>query len=360
MSDNKLQVALIGCGNMGQHYGEVYSAYDDVDLVAIAEYNDARRETVGERFGVKALYKNAEELFDDIVPDLAAVVLPVKYMKDAVIAAAQAGVKGVSAEKPIAATLADADAMIEACESRGIVFAGGSLQRAMREVQEAASWLKNRDYGQIVGASVHRFGGEISGGGCQHISVLRLLCDAEVGEVIAWGRPPVALAGDQDGDLYISGQFKMTNGVDVAVFAEETSSGGVEVWTEDALVSWDWGPPKIYQGFDNNGARILVERPYTDDPWRRFSYLGASVRSFIDAVRAGGGPLAVSGHDLRQALEVAIAAKLSALRHAAPVSLPLEDRSLTLYPTPGRWEGFDQQGRQRTVADDAQRWLGDP
>ena len=65
MSDNKLQVALIGCGNMGQHYGEVYSAYEDVELVASTEYNGVRRETLGECFGVK-------ELFDDIVPDLAA------------------------------------------------------------------------------------------------------------------------------------------------------------------------------------------------------------------------------------------------------------------------------------------------
>ena len=44
--------------------------------------------------------------------------------------------------------------------------------------------------------------------------------------------------------------------------------------------------------------------------------------------------MAVSGHDLRQSLEAAIAAKYSALWGSVPLSLPLEDRSLTLYPTP--------------------------
>ena len=55
-----------------------------------------------------------------------------------------------------------------------------------------------------------------------------------------------------------------------------------------------------------------------------------------------GSELAISGHDLRQALEVAIAATLSARWGSVPVKLPLEDRSLTLYPRPNRWLGGDE------------------
>ena len=77
--------------------------------------------------------------------------------------------------------------MVEACAARGVVFAGGNLQRAMNEVQEAASRLHAGEFGEITGASIHGFGGEISGGGCQHISVLRLFTTAEVAEIIAWG-----------------------------------------------------------------------------------------------------------------------------------------------------------------------------
>ena len=195
MADEKLRVAIIGCGRMGQEYAKFYSALDNTVIVAIAEYNDARRKVVGERFGVKRLYKDAEEMYQrmDEVPDLAVVVLPGKFIKDAVIASAQAGVRGVSTDKPIGARLSDVDEMIDTCEERGVVFHGGNLQRARADVQETASWLRNGDFGEVQGATVHDWGGEISGGGCQHIAVLRLLTQAEITEVIAWGKPQEAL-----------------------------------------------------------------------------------------------------------------------------------------------------------------------
>ena len=96
MNESKHRVAIIGCGRMGQVYADAYSTYPDTEIVAIAEYDADRRKAVGERYGVSALYPDAEALFTDVVPDVAAVILPVKYIKDAVIAAAEAGVKGVS------------------------------------------------------------------------------------------------------------------------------------------------------------------------------------------------------------------------------------------------------------------------
>ena len=246
MADDRFRVAIIGCGRLGQIYAEAYTTYPDTEIVAIAEHNSERRKVVGERFGVKALYPDAEALFGDIVPDVASVVLPVKYVKDAVIAVAEAGVKGASTDKPIAATLSDADEMVEACSSRGVVFSGGNLHRAMDEVQEAGSWIRSGKFGEVVGASVHRWGGEISGGGCQHISVLRLLAGAEVSEVITWGKPQEVLEGDGDSGLIVNGMFKMSDGMEVPVFGEETPYGGVDIWTEDTLIRWNWAPPEIY------------------------------------------------------------------------------------------------------------------
>ena len=142
---------------MGQYFTEVYRALPDTEVVAIAEWNDTRREIVGKRFGVKALFKDVNSMLREVVPDIAAVITPTKFMKEAVIACAEAGVKGVSTDKPIAARLSDADAMVDACEKRNVVFAGGNLQRAMWEVQHAGGRLRNGDYGPVKGAVVHRF-----------------------------------------------------------------------------------------------------------------------------------------------------------------------------------------------------------
>ncbi len=350
MSISKHTVAIIGCGRLGQHYAEVYQTLPNTELVAIAEYNPERRNAVGERFGINALFQDAEALFQEIVPDIAAVVLPGKFIKEAVIAAAESGVKGVSTDKPIGSRLSDVDEMIEVCETRGVVFAGGNLQRAISEVQEAARWLRNGDYGALNGASVHGWGGEISGGGCQHISVLRLLAQAEVTEVIAWGTPEEALKQDRDEGLIINGHFRLSNGLVCPVFGQRTPFSGVDVWTDEALVRWDWGAPEIYKGFDETGGRIKVDRPYTPLQYPRFTYMGTSILSFLDVLE-NGGELAISGHDLRQSLEVAIAARYSALWGSVPLKLPLEDRSLTLYPRAYRWLGGDQSDLPQSYKD---------
>ena len=350
MSDIKHRVAIIGCGRMGQNYAEAYTTYPDTEIVAIADANVQRRDVLGARFDVSALYPDVEALLRDIVPDIAVVVTPTKYMKDVVIACAEAGVKGISTEKPIAACLQDADAMVEVCAERGVVFAGGNLQRAMNEVQEAASRLHNGELGEIRGASVHGFGGEISGGGCQHISVLRLFTNAEVAEIIAWGTPPEALDAETDEGLIINGRFHLTNGLECTVFGTPTSCRGVDVWTDECLVRWDWNPPEIFKGYDPHGNRVRIDTNYNPYPWNEFSYLTGSIRSFLAAVDGNGHPW-ITGADLRQALEVAIAAKLSATRNSTPVKLPLEDRSLALYPRPYRWIGGDATGKPQSVTE---------
>ena len=342
------RVAIVGCGRMGQHYAEVYQALPDTDVVAIAEYDPERRRAVGERFGVGALFPDAAAMLREVVPDIAAVVLPGKYIKDAVVACAEAGGRGGSTDKPIGACLADVDAMVEVCRERGVVFAGGNLQRAMGQVQEAAAWLRAGQFGELTGASVHGWGGEISGGGCQHIAVLRLFTGSEITQVTAWGHPDEALRGDTDEGLIINGLLQLTNGLTCAVFGEPTPYRGVDVWSRDALVRWDWGPPEIYRGMADDGRRKEIERDYAPLAYPQFNYLGTSILSFLQVLE-NGGQLAISGHDLRQSLEVAIAAKFSALLGSIPLALPLQDRSLTLYPRPYRWLGGDQSGRPQSV-----------
>tara|TARA_B100000686_G_scaffold347309_1_gene435708 strand:+ start:2240 stop:3331 length:1092 start_codon:yes stop_codon:yes gene_type:complete len=351
VNDNKFRVAIIGCGRLGQHYGWCYDTFPDTEIVAIAEHNPDRLKRVGEIFGVKALYPDADSLLKEVVPDVASVVTPTKFMKDAVIACAEAGVKGVTTDKPIAARLSDADAMIEACASRGVVFGGGNLQRAMNELQETnRRFIRSGEIGDLVGASIHGFGGEISGGGCQHICVLTLLTDAVVQEVIAWASPAEALDQNHDEGLVINGRFLLSNGLQCQVFGQTTPSRGVDVWSQNGLVRWDWNPPEVYKGLTPTGQRQRVEFEFEFYEWSQFYYLTSSLRSFLATV-AGQGELFVSGDNLRHALEVAIACKQSALMGNIPVSLPLTDRSLALEPRRYRWLGGDADGKIQSMDD---------
>ena len=341
------RVGLIGCGAMGQIYADAYTTYPDTELVAIAEYDADRRTQMGERFRVSALFADAEALFKEVVPDIAVFVLPVQYNKEAVLAAVDAGVKAITTEKPMAATLADADAMVEACEANDIFFGGGNLHRAMNQVQEAAGWIKSGRYGDLIGASVHGWGNQVSGGGCQHISVLRLFTGAEIEEVIGWGAPLEALATGSDTGLTLSTSFRLSDGMACAGFGHGTPQAGVEVWSDSALVRWNWAPPEVYEGFDQEGRRRKLEVKYAPYEWDQFGYLTGSIRSFLAAVESGS-EMWISGHDLRQALEVAIASRESAARGSVPMRLPLEDRSLAIYPSAYRWIGGDFATEEET------------
>ena len=64
-----------------------------------------------------------------------------------VLACAEAGVKGISTDKPLAAVLANADEMVEICRKRGVVYSGGTMQRATHEVQEAARRIHAGEFG---------------------------------------------------------------------------------------------------------------------------------------------------------------------------------------------------------------------
>ena len=167
--------------------------------------------------------------------------------------------------------------------------------------------------------------------------------------------------------LNINGRFRLTSGLECQVFGAEAVAPhrGVEVWTEDALVRWDrHGEPltQIFQGFDAKGARKEVDHAYRPWSWDSVSkelgplldrighrgserhYVLAPITSLIDAV-AKGIPPRITGETQRHALEVAIASKMSAQRGSVPIKLPLEDRSLALYPRPYRWLGGDVSGR---------------
>ena len=346
MTEVKHRVAVVGCGWMGVYYVEAYSQYPDTEIVGIVESNPQRRKEIAERFGVRAAYADVETLLRDSVPDVVSIVTPTKYFKDVVIACAEAGVKGLSVEKPIGGVLSEVDEIVNVCEARGVVLAGGRVQRAIKEVQDVAGGVGAGRYGKIVGASVHNWGGgtQISGGGNQHVSVLRLLADAEVTEVIAWGKPLEALAGDTDEGITINGLFSLSNGVECPVFGTDTPyggfDGGVQVWSDHALIRAEsFASPEVFDGFDDTGARVRVDTPWQPGKDEEGA-LDGLLRSLLEAVSTGS-DLWISGHDLRQALEVAIAAKRSALLGNVPIKLPLDDRSLSLYPVRSRWLGQD-------------------
>ena len=86
----------------------------------------------------------------------------------------------------MATSLAEPDAMVEACASRGIYLAPGDAYRTMPQHWKVKSLIDSGELGEVQSINLYQ-SREISGGGCQGLSVLRLFAaDAEVDWVTGW------------------------------------------------------------------------------------------------------------------------------------------------------------------------------
>ena len=325
---------------MGIYYVEAFTEFTDCNLVALVDPRASRSKYLAQRFNVKHQFNDVKAMLARMVPDIVSVVTPTRFTPENVIACARAGVKIISAEKPIAASLKDADAMIQACQENHVVFAGGRLFRAMPEVQQAARLIRQGRIGAVKGACMW-LGNELSGNAVQPISIVRLFAGAEGSSGIGWIDPPEVAEGESD-TCHALGVLQFENGLCCNVFGDSPSYRSVEIWGSEGMVRFNWDAPELYIGTDQNGRWIQVDPQYTQEDYPQ-GYFAAGLRGMIRRVETGS-EMPISGFDLCMALEIAIALKESSKRGHTPVALPLADRGLRLLPVPFRWDGGDATG----------------
>jgi hypothetical protein len=261
------------------------------------------------------------------------------------------------------------------------------------EVTEVVAWCDDppaldADAGAGAGAAAR------DGGWCGRRDGQGRLVDAVDGRERETGcREPAA--GDT---VQLSAQLTLDSGLVVPAFGQPNlctvglddaalRNAGVRVWTDAGVLVWsagaECGPPRIYRGVDGAGRRVRIDEAYAPVsgdvaalPW---PHLSNSVRSLVAhlaardqqqrAVAAAAAaaqpeaaappppsvsvpPLAVSGDDIRAALEISTAAYHSAMAGGVPQRLPLADRtSRPVYPRGYRWGGGDSVGSAQSAAE---------
>jgi UDP-N-acetyl-2-amino-2-deoxyglucuronate dehydrogenase len=119
--------AILGTGMVADYHHQAVKANAELgaQLVAVGHYKPARFAEIGAGFGVPCV--SQEELLANPAVDVVCICTPSGQHPAQAIAAAQSG-KHVLVEKPMALSLADADAMIETCTQAGVKL-GVVLQR---------------------------------------------------------------------------------------------------------------------------------------------------------------------------------------------------------------------------------------
>ena len=111
-----LKIGLIGCGRIAKRHSELlgFNQIKGAQLSAVCDIVFEKAKKIGLRFDVPA-YADMDEMMQNEDIDVAVVLTPSGLHAEHVINLAKYG-KDIMVEKPMALTLDDADAMIEACD----------------------------------------------------------------------------------------------------------------------------------------------------------------------------------------------------------------------------------------------------
>lgn len=111
---------LLGCGGRGSAHAEAYRDLSDIELVAVCDMVEERRERFRTTYGVPAAFGDFETALAEVRPDIVHVVtLPGRRVWEAE-ACAKAGVKAMVVEKPMAIQPSDLEGLTRVHEQSGM------------------------------------------------------------------------------------------------------------------------------------------------------------------------------------------------------------------------------------------------
>ncbi|HEX4198276.1 MAG TPA: Gfo/Idh/MocA family oxidoreductase [Caulobacteraceae bacterium] len=145
--ERRLRVGLIGLGAVGRLHLEAYRTAMRIEVVAVAEPDPDRREAA--RAPEVRLYTNAADMLAQEQLDIACVLTPAASHAAMTLLCATAGVH-VLCEKPLAGSLAEATAMIDACQTANVQLAYGASYRFLPAVARAQALIAEGAVGQVV------------------------------------------------------------------------------------------------------------------------------------------------------------------------------------------------------------------
>lgn len=135
---NPIRIGVIGVGNMGQHHTRVLSLLKEVELVGVSDINVERGIDTASKFQVR-FFEDYRELLPFV--DAVCVAVPTRLHHEVGITCLQAGVH-VLIEKPIAASIAEAETLVNTAAECQRILQVGHIERFNPAFQELSKVLK--------------------------------------------------------------------------------------------------------------------------------------------------------------------------------------------------------------------------
>lgn len=122
---NKIRIGVVGIGHLGNYHLQKYSKLTDCKIVGVVDIMDERTRKAADTYGCMAMSDHRKLIgLVDAVSIAVPTVCHYRIAKDFL----EAGVD-VLLEKPITATIEEADELIAIAEAKGLIFQIGFLER---------------------------------------------------------------------------------------------------------------------------------------------------------------------------------------------------------------------------------------
>ena len=141
MTDKRLGVAIIGCGNIAEPYARDIASYPQVRLVGVSDLEFQRAQDLAAKYGCQAYASNEELLADDAVELV--VNLTIHHAHTEVVTQCLEAGKHVHSEKPLSLTFEEAKGLVQLAKQKGLRL-GCSPFTYMGEAQQTA-WKQVKD-----------------------------------------------------------------------------------------------------------------------------------------------------------------------------------------------------------------------
>ena len=291
-----LRAGMIGGGWITRVHAPAIDAAEGVDLVAACDIDLGRAEAIAGPRGGRA-YTSWEEMYEREQLDVVWVCTPPLHHRAPTLAALAAGIH-VYLEKPIARTLADAEAIVAAADAAGgTVCAVGYQWHATELLADARRALEGQRVGMMVGRNfgpvsgrpwfVDRAqgGGQLLERGSHHIDLQRAIAGDISAVQATAGSVRLAQADGPRGNIEdaITLLFHFANGALGCVHTVWSRDGQPELYAadilaSDATIALELGPDRFRISGQSAGRDVGAEY---GEPMHR------SIAGFLDAVRAG-------------------------------------------------------------------------
>ena len=307
-----IRIGVIGVGNMGQHHTRVLSSMKDVELVGVSDINVERGLETASKYKVRFF-----EDYCDLLPhvDAVCIAVPTRLHYAVGINCLLAGIH-VLIEKPIAASISEAESLVNAAAESQCILQVGHIERFNPAFRELNQVLKTEE---VLALEAHRMSPYSARANDVSVVLDLMIHDIDLLLELA-GSPVVKLTANGTRSLdsgyldYVTATLGFANGIVATLTASKITHRKIRrivAHCKNSLTEADFLKNEILIHRQNTESHKdhrqvlyrqdgLIEKVYTSN----IQPLSAELEHFVNCVNGGNQP-SVGGEQALKALRLA-------------------------------------------------------